>query len=128
MQLKSLVLALVAGLAAFLVVGVAVTELVQSWIEFSLFLGIPAGLGAGAFVAALVYLWLADDVPAQRQRVAITFASFGVAFLVILLAISIVLDMGTTLTLIVATVVGIMAAIAAYVGGETERPAARQSR
>lgn len=116
MNIKSLALALAAGVAAFLVVGIAVTEFAQPWIEFSLFLGIPAGLGAGAFVTALVYLWLADDVPAHRRRVAAAFASFGVAFLVLLVLISVVLDIGTVLTLVVAAVVGVLAGLSSYLG------------
>ena len=53
MNAKSLALALAAGTAAFLLVGVAVTEVTQPWVEFSLLLGMPAGVAAGAFAAAL---------------------------------------------------------------------------
>lgn len=116
MNAKSLLLALAAGAAAFLVVGVAVTELAQPWIEFSLFLGLPAGLGAGAFVAALVYLWRAEDVPANRQRVATALAGFGVVFLIVLLLVSVVVEVGAVLALVAAAVAGLLAAISSYLG------------
>lgn len=51
MRSRSIGAALVAGIATFLVVGVAVTELAFAWIEFSLFVGVPVGLVAGPFVA-----------------------------------------------------------------------------
>jgi hypothetical protein len=116
MDARSLLLALAAGLATFLVVGVVVTELAQPWIEFSLFLGLPAGLGAGTLVAAVVYLWRAADAPAGRRRVAASLASFGVAFLVVLLLVGALVNVGTALALIAAAVVGVLAAIASYLG------------
>lgn len=117
MNVKSLTLAVAAGVAAFLVVGVAVTELTHPWIEFSLFLGIPAGLAAGAFVAAGVYLGLADDAPTRRRRIAGTFAGFGAGFLVALIVLGGVLNLGVTLALVAAGVVGLVVAAVAYLRG-----------
>jgi hypothetical protein len=60
MTRKSLGYALAAGLAVFLTVGVAVTELAGTWVEFSLFVGLPAGIVAGAAAAAAVTVGLSD--------------------------------------------------------------------
>lgn len=114
---KSLGLALAAGVAIFLIVGVTVTEFVQPWIEFSLFLGIPAGFAAGAFIAAAVYLGLADDEPAQRRHIVGAFAGFGAVFLVVLIVLGGLLNLGVTLALGIAVVVGILVGIGAYIRG-----------
>lgn len=124
MSLRSLGLALAAGVAAFLLVGVAVTELALAWIEFSLFVGLPAGLAAGAFVAAAVYLGLAEDAPARRRRVAVTAGGFGVGFLVVLVLIAVVVDLGVVSSLGVALFAGAVVAGAAWqvAGPEREQP------
>ena len=67
MTLESLAYALIAGVAAFLAVGVAVTEIASAWIEFSVFVGLPAGVVAGIVVAAAVALGLADVDSPQRS-------------------------------------------------------------
>lgn len=120
MNVKSLALALVAGLAAFLVVGVAVTEFTLRWVEFSLLLGIPAGLAVGAFTAAGVYLGLADDAPAGRRRIAGAFAGFGGGFLAALLVLGWVLQVGATAALVGAVVVALVVTAVAYVRGPRE--------
>lgn len=111
MTVRSLLVALAAGVAAFIVVGAAVSEYTLRWIEFSVFVGIPAGLAAGAFVAAGVYLGLADDAPAQRRRVASAFGGFGVAFVVLLVGLAAGLGLGTVQSMVVAAVA------AAVIGG-----------
>lgn len=114
MNCRSFGLALVTGAAVFLIVGVAVTELAQSWSEFSLFLGIPIGFAAGAFTVASVYLGLADDAPGQRRHIAGTFAVFGVAFLVGVIVLGGVLDIGITLVLGIAFVVALLVGAGVY--------------
>lgn len=117
MSVRSFVLALGAGIAAFLIVGVGVTEFAQTWIEFSLFVGIPAGLAAGAFTAAAVYLGLADDAPPRRRRIAGSFAAFGAGFLVALLLLSWVLNLGVTIGIVISVVVALVLAVVAYLRG-----------
>ena len=117
MNAKTLGLALAAGTAAFLLVGVAVTEFTQPWVEFSLLLGIPAGVAAGAFAAAGVYLGLADEAPARRRRVAGAFGGFGAVFLFALVALAGLFRVGITLALGVAFAVGLAAGVGAYLRG-----------
>lgn len=77
MNCKLLRLTLAAGVATFLIVGVAVTELLQSRIEFSLLVGSPVGLVAGAIAAGLVAWGTNNGASAQRRRLATAFGTFG---------------------------------------------------
>lgn len=121
MNLKSLVFALVAGIAAFVVVGVGVTALLESSIEFSVLLGIPAGLGAGAVAAAAVYLGLGDDAPAERRRVAVAFGLFGAGLLVTLVVLAAV-GQGMVISTVAGIVVGVLAGVVSYLRGPTIPP------
>lgn len=113
MNFKSFVLALAAGIATFLIVGAGVATLVQPWIEFSVFVGIPVGLVAGAIAAVLVALGLGDAAPVERRRLAATFGAFAVGFLIVLVAGS-VATLGLTLSMLVGVVVGTIAALGTY--------------
>lgn len=119
---RSIGAALVAGIATFLVVGVAVTELAFAWIEFSLFVGVPVGLVAGAFVAAGVYLGLADDAPERRRRVALAVAGFGAVFLAVLL-VAITFDLGVVTSFVLGAVLGLLAAAVIRLRGTGTAPA-----
>jgi len=120
MGLKSISLALLSGLVAFLIVGVTVTEFTQSWIEFSLFLGIPAGLATGAFTAAGVYLGLADDAPAGRRRIAGAFAAFGAVFIVALVVFGWIVNIGVTNAIVSSVIVALAVAAVVYIRGPKE--------
>ncbi|WP_207586257.1 hypothetical protein [Halomontanus rarus] len=109
-HVKRIVLALAAGIAAFLIGGVTVTEVARPWIEFSLFLGIPAGLALGTFVAAAVSLGLADDATQHRHRIAVSLAGFGVSFLVTLVVLGGLVTIGAILALVVSFAAGLVAA------------------
>ncbi|WP_247008120.1 hypothetical protein [Halorientalis litorea] len=113
MRLRTLALALAAGVSAFVLVAVAVTELASSRIEFSLFLGLPAGLVAGAVTTALVAVGLGRS-PASR-RFALAAAAFGVAFPLSLVAIAFLVGSGILTAMAVAVVVGTAAAVGTYV-------------
>ncbi len=113
MNFKSIGLTLAAGLATFLIVTIAVAAFIEPWIEFSLFVGIPAGLVTGAVAAALVALGFGDDAPAQRRRLAISFAAFAAGFLVVLVVGS-VANLGISLLILAGVGVGILAALGTY--------------
>lgn len=108
MQGRTIGLALAAGVAAFLVVGVAATEAVSGWIEFSVFVGIPVGLVAGAGAAAVVFLRLEDPDPGRR-RPALAVAGFGVGFVLALVVAAGVLGLRNSVAIPAAGVVGILA-------------------
>lgn len=114
MGIRSIALAAGAGVAAFLLV--AVTELARPRIEFSLFVGIPAGIAAGAFTVA-VYPGLADDAPASRRRAAGAAAAFGVGFVVVFVALGWVAGVGAVTAIVGAVVAGLAVGVAAYLRG-----------
>lgn len=114
MDRKAVVLAAVAGVTAFVAVGVAVTELVAPRVEFSVFVGIPAGVLAGVAAATGVYLGLADDAPRQRRRVARAVAGFGIAFLAVLVAGATVFDLGVVAALGLGSLLGVVVAAVSY--------------
>lgn len=120
MNPNSVSLALLSGIAVLLIVGVAVTEFTQPWIEFSLFVGIPAGLATGAFTAGAVYLGLADDAPDDRRRVAGSFAAFGAGFILALVVFGLIVNTGVTTAIVSSVVVALAVAAVAYLGGPKE--------
>ena len=119
MTLKSLGYALVAGIAAFLVVGVTVTELAAARIEFSLFVGLPAGIVAGAAVAAAVAYGLGKETTPQQRRLAASSAGFGVGFFAAVIVLSGLVGLGMVLSMGVGVVVGLAAAVVSYLRGST---------
>lgn len=115
MYLRRVALAFGAGLASLLLVGVAVTELAQPAIEFSLFLGIPVGVLAGVVVAAFVFGGLAPDAPSERRPPALALGYFGATLFVAFLFGSQVLGVRNTVALVGATILGLLAGVGAYV-------------
>lgn len=126
MNFKTLTFTIGAGIAAFLFVGVAVTEFMQQWIEFSLFLGIPAGLVAGAFTAGAVYLGLSSEAPPQRRRVAGAFGAFGSGFLVALLSLAFIGQMGMAIAITVSVVLALLFALFVYLRAGNTADAPRE--
>ncbi|MDR5657542.1 hypothetical protein RH831_10175 [Halodesulfurarchaeum sp. HSR-GB] len=106
MTTKSLGLALAAAVAGFLLVGVAVTAVTGRWVEFSVFLGLPAGLVAGALLGAAAYVGLESPSP-QRNAVAGGFVAFALGFLLGFLILAGVFRVGVTTALGVAVVLGL---------------------
>ena len=117
MTLKSLGYALAAGIAAFLVVGATVTELAAARIEFSLFVGLPAGIVAGAAVAAAVAYGLGAETAPRQRRLAVSIASFGLGFLAALVVLSSLVGLGVVLSMGLGVVVGLVAAVVSYLRG-----------
>ena len=121
MTLRSLGHALVAGIAAFLVVGIAVTELAAPRVEFSLFLGIPAGTVAGSVVAAVVVFRFRRE--GRDDRPALALAGSGVSFLLALL-VGVALGAPVGRSTLFAVPAGVVAGIVVYAGvlGREEAP------
>ena len=113
MRARTAGLAALAGVAAFVVVAVATSELVAPQIAFSVFVGIPVGLVAGVAAAAVVLARLEDPSPARR-RPALAVAGFGVAFVVVALLAVGPLSLANSVAIPVATVVGVVAAAIVY--------------
>ncbi|MFB6130921.1 MAG: hypothetical protein ABEJ28_08885 [Salinigranum sp.] len=121
MSLRTVALAVSAGLAAALLVGVGVTELLLPVVAFSLFVGLPAGLLAGLAASAFVYLG-ASGGRVARRRSAVALGWFGVTLLGVFLLASLAFGVRNSVALVVAAVLGALVALGTYV---RERPAAR---
>lgn len=104
MRLRTIVLALIAAIGAFLVVGLSVIELTPE-IEFSIFLALPIGLLAALVAAALVILVIGSPSRARRQVIMI-FCAFGTGF-VIAAVTGVGIGDGITMALIVGGIVGL---------------------
>jgi hypothetical protein len=110
-RLPRALLALAAGLAAFLLVGAVVTAALEPRIEFSLLLGLPAGVVAGALTVAAVAYGLRTD--GGRAPVLARGAGwFGVAFLVAAVGAVASGLLPVTLGLVAGVVTGLVAAAA----------------
>ena len=110
MDRRSLGYAFAAGAATFLIVGVAITEAAAPGVEFSLFLGLPAGLVAGSAVAAFVLLRFRGG---RGRRAGRALGVFGAGFLVALV-LGVALSAPVTLTIGVSVVIGVVAGGAYY--------------
>lgn len=121
MRPRTLVLALAAGIAVFLVVAVVVTELALPYIEFSLFVGLPAGALAGLLAAA--YVLLRGDAEPPATFGALALGAFGVVFLTVLVVAVVGFAVRNSLAVPVAGGVGSLAALATYLWLARQRPA-----
>lgn len=113
MTIRNGLLGLIAAVSGFIVITVAVTELLSRWIEFSLLLGLPSGVIGGIVLGVLTYWWLDSDNAGSRRNGA-TLAMFGVAFLVVLVSLVVVGDFRNSLALPIAGIVGVIAAIVGF--------------
>lgn len=116
MNMRAASAAVGAGIAVFLVVAVAVIELLN--VEFSAIVGLPVGLVVGAAVATFVATQY--DALAGPARYAVDAAAgFGLA-LVALLAVSYVnlaglrSELSTDVTVGIAVLVALLAALASW--------------
>lgn len=115
MSLQSFLSALVAGVAAFVAVGVAVTELAATRIAFSVFVGLPAGLLAGVLTAAGVYATRGDEDPGRSQRIGWTVVTASTVFLLVFFLVGRLLDLGVVVGVSVAGVAGLLVGVIALV-------------
>ena len=104
-----------AGVTTFLLVTVAVTGLFERWIEFSVFVGLPAGLLAGVLAFGVVAYRLAGAAPARRRRLVGAVGGFSAAFLFALLGLTLGWDGSVALSIGVALLVGLLGLLIGYV-------------
>lgn len=118
MRPKSVAIAGTIGFATFVLVGIAVTALLEPRIEFSMFVGFPVGLLGGVLAGAAVLLFLADNEETTRV-IAGTLTWFLVGFLGTVGVLMVGLNGGVASSVGVAVVVGVLAAALAYlrIGG-----------
>lgn len=84
-----------------------------------MFVGIPAGLVAGAVAAAAVALGLGEDKSARRRRVATSVGVFGIGFLATLAVLAIA-GQGLVVSTGAGLAVGVVAAVVGYRRGSTD--------
>ena len=113
MRVRNGPLAATAAVAAFVVVAVAVTELLSPAVEFSLLVGLPAGLAGGALLGAVTYRWLGATDPGVRRRGA-ALAGFGAVFLAALVALVVVGGLRNSQALPIAAVAGAVGSAGTY--------------
>lgn len=113
MSVQNGLLGAIVAVAGFVIVTVVVTELVSEVIEFSLFVGLPAGGLGGLALGAATYLWLGSETASARWRGA-ALAAFGAVFLAALLSLVVVGDLRNSQALPMAGGVGGLAALVTY--------------
>ncbi|WP_435102569.1 hypothetical protein [Halarchaeum sp. P4] len=114
MRTRTIGYATAAGIATFLVVFVAVSEVLLPYVEFSVLVGIPAGLVAGALAAAFVLSQIGQEDSPTRRNLAKALGTFGVVLLVVFV-LGVVLRVGNTISLVAAAIIGVLAGAGVFV-------------
>ncbi|MDS0473761.1 hypothetical protein [Natrinema sp. 1APR25-10V2] len=109
MRLRTLGYAAAAGIATFLVVFAAVSELLLPYIEFSVLVGLPAGIAAGVLIAAVVLVQVGRDGDPTRRWLARGLGAFGVTFLAVFVVVG--FGAGVTIAIAAGTLLGILTGI-----------------
>jgi hypothetical protein len=117
----TVVLVASAAVASGLLVGLAVTAALESRIEFSLFLGIPAGLLASVLAGWGVWRGLTAVSDPRRRSVAWAVAGFSLAFLLTFGALVLLLNEGATMSLGLGLAGGLVGGLLAYLYARTGR-------
>lgn len=113
MNARAVLLAIAAGVAAFLLSAIAVIELLLPTMEFSVFVALPVGLFVGAAVTALVLFGYGRD--GESRVLATAFGTFAIAFLLVFAALLFVVGIGAVVSLLGAVIVGVIVAVAVAV-------------
>lgn len=106
---------LLAGVATLLVVTVVVTQLLADELDFSLVVGLPAGLVGGIIVGGVIYLAAKKRHAGPAQTAASLVMSFAAGFLIAYFIAMVVLDLEMTTALGAAAVVGLVLAVVSVV-------------
>jgi hypothetical protein len=113
--LKSLALAAVGGIVAFLLVGAVVTQVGTAYTEFSVFLGIPAGLVAAVVTVVTVLLGYGQDPSALRRRAATAVGAFGLLFVLSFVVAIGAIGVPVVTAMLGSVVIGVVVAVAVFV-------------
>lgn len=117
MNARNAVLAVVTGFAGFMLATVAVTALLEPRIEFSVLVGLPAGVLVGLVLTWYVYTRLTRaQTGASGSRPANALVAGAVAFILVM-AVAITVGVGATGSLLAAVVLAIAAGVVMYVRG-----------
>ncbi|ELZ11396.1 hypothetical protein NP511_06855 [Natrinema thermotolerans] len=122
MRVRTLGYAAAAGLATFLVVFVAVSELLLPYLEFSVLVGLPAGIGAGVLIAAVVLVQFGRNADGTPQPLALGLGTFGVTFLTVLVVALVLLRAGVIGSIVSATGIGIVGGLVVGIRARREKP------
>lgn len=114
MRLRGVVLALGAGLAAFLTVGAAATAVALQWIEYSLLVGVPVGLVVGVTAVAVVVVGLRGEASVRQRRAGVTVAAFGTTFLLVLFGSVGAFSVSNSRALVFATATGLLTGVGVF--------------
>ena len=117
MKARNALLAVVTGFAGFMLVTVAVTALLEPRIEFSVLVGLPAGVLVGLLITWYVYTRLnRAHTGASGSRPANALVAGAVAFILVL-AIAVTVGVGATVSLLAAIVLAIAAGVVMVLRG-----------
>lgn len=117
MNAKHAFLAAVTGFAGFMITTVAITDLLESQVGFSIFVGLPAGILVGLITTWYVYTRQTRGTPGSSgPRVSTALVAAAVAFIVAM-ALGVTFGGGATTSLIIAVAIAVVAGIAMYLKG-----------
>lgn len=117
MNTKAALLAVVTGFAGFMLATVAVTELLQPTIEFSILVGLPVGILVGILTTWFVYTRQRHSPGVtDGQRVSSALVGAAVGFVVVL-ALVVTFRGGTTFGILAATAAAVLAGVLMYLRG-----------
>lgn len=100
-----------AGIATFLGIFVAVSELMAPFIEFSVLVGIPAGIVAGVLTAAVVVVQFGRGTDRAPRPLALTLGTFGLTFLAVFVVVLGGFRAGVTNSIASATILGLLSGL-----------------
>lgn len=112
MNARNALLAAVTGFAGFMLATAGVTALLEPRVEFSILVGLPAGIVTGNLLTWFVYTRLTRPQHAGR-RTALALVAGGIAF-VIAMALTVTVGVGVTLSILIAVGATVVVGVGTY--------------